>query len=425
MRRTRDVRPRIATVGGELHAVAHAPDLGIDVVAVHVRGKYDPRMASFCERLIDVPTLLDDEHVLEVLAPLHAERPFTQVLTTSEFGGVTAAKVNAVFGTPGNSVDAAMAMKDKQRMRELLDKAGVSPVRYGVVSSAEDVRDFLRDVGGSIVVKPIDGTASAHVRRIDDVAGVGAAWSAYLESGHTQALAEEFLVGPVGSVETFSANGRHLPVTVTEYYMNDRFVETGAVVPSRVAGARAHEMKAMTVQLLDAVGITDGPSHSEFVLTPDGPRVLESHNRLGGGGMAELVRRACGVNLSRMFLSVPLGLEALPATLAPTAGAAIRFFNPAPGVVRRVHGLDRVEGRVVQVPPGTRVAGTPGLEAFTGHDVGVMILVNDGDVVPPLDAGWNRSVGYVIASGATGDEAAATCERVLAAIEIETTPVSE
>lgn len=86
--------------------------------------------------------------------------------------------------------------------------------------------------------------------------------------------------------------------------------------PSRVAVPWLPELRALTVRLLDAVGLIEGPSHSEFVLTPDGPRVLESHARLGGHALPELVRRAFGLDLARMMLTVPpcSGRQAAEAT---------------------------------------------------------------------------------------------------------------
>lgn len=67
------------------------------------------------------------------------------------------------------------------------------------------------------------------------------------------------------------------------------------------------------------------------------PRVLESHARLAGGGAPELVRRAFGVDLNRWLLTVPLGIDELPATSPePVGGAGVRFFTPQPGQVRAV-----------------------------------------------------------------------------------------
>ncbi|URN18236.1 MULTISPECIES: ATP-grasp domain-containing protein [Streptomyces] len=412
--------PRVAVIGGELYAVRHAKDLGIDVVQVHVPGKYDERVAHYCEQVLEVGALADSEAVVEALRPLHRARPFDRVVTTSEFGGVTAARVAEEFSLPGNSVRTAEILKDKALMRRVLDEHGLSPVAHRLVRSAEDIVGFLPSVDGRMVVKPVDGTASAHVQLVRGEEEAAAAWKAMRDAGYTEALAEEFLEGPVGSVESFSAGGRHLPVTVTEYVVNDRFVEIGTTMPSRITDGVTRQLFDLTTALLDAVGLVEGPAHTEFVLTPRGPRILESHNRMAGGGMPELVRRAHGLDFARMFLSVPTGLEALPTAVPEHRGAAIRMFAPDPGVVTHVTGLDEVDATVVRTPPGVVVPGTPGIVELADAEVGVMLQLNPGDVVPPLDAGWNRRAGYVIASGRDCHEATARCEDVFGKIGIHT-----
>ena len=85
------------------------------------------------------------------------------------------------------------------------------------------------------------------------------------------------------------------------------------------------------------------------------------------------------------------------------AGAAIRFFTPAPG-------------RVIEVTGAEAVTADPAL-------VDLDISVKPGDEVRPLTWSEDR-VGHVIARGETADEAIANCERLLAAVRIHTEPVT-
>ena len=57
----------------------------------------------------------------------------------------------------------------------------------------------------------------------------------------------------------------------------------------------------------DALGVTDGPTYTQIVLGPDGPRVMELAARLGGGHDAELCRVALGVDLNGLALAAALG----------------------------------------------------------------------------------------------------------------------
>ena len=48
---------------------------------------------------------------------------------------------------------------------------------------------------------------------------------------------------------------------------------------------------------LDAVGLVEGPAHTEIRLARNGPRIIESHNRNGGGRINELVRLTFGFDI--------------------------------------------------------------------------------------------------------------------------------
>lgn len=403
---------RVAVIGGRPAPVWDAKELDIDVVLVHEEGAYDKSVAAHCERIVHAP-ITDGTAILDVLKPLHAERPFDRVLTTTEPAGESTGYVVDALGLPGVTEATARALKDKAITRELLAIHDLSPVRYRLVHSVEDIQKFHAEVGDRIIVKPADGVASLHVHPVTEPADAERAWQALQTAGVASVIAEEYLEGPVVSVDSFSYAGRHLPIGYSEYRMNDRFVEWEVSTPSRVAVPYLDELRELTPRLLDAVGLTEGPSHSEFVLTKNGPRVLESHARLAGSGAPELVRRAFGFNLNRMFLTVPLGIEELPtASPAPIAGAAVRFFTPEPGLVNEVQ-VDRDAADVIRHLPEGEVplVFLPYLDELMDVEVAAVIQKHQGDLVPPLLTVADCVSGYVIATGQDAADAVAKCDR--------------
>ncbi|MFF3814675.1 ATP-grasp domain-containing protein [Streptomyces bacillaris] len=402
---------RVAVIGGRPAPVAGAKELGIDVVLVHEEGAYDVAVAQHCERIIHCP-LADGPAILELLKPLHEERPFDRVLTTTEPAAESTGFVVDALGLPGVSEFTARALKDKALTRQLLDEHGLSPVRYQLVRSAEEIAAFRAEVGDRIIVKPVDGVASLHIHPVDGPEDAEKAWEALQEAETSAVIAEEYLDGPVVSVDSFSHAGRHLTIGYSEYRMNERYVEWEVSTPSRYATPWLAELRDLTPKLLDAVGLTEGPSHSEFVLTPQGPRVLESHARLAGSGAPELVRRAFGLNLNRMFLTVPLGIDELPATSPePLGGAAVRFFTPEPGTVDAVEVADDAADEIRRVPKGEKqYVFLPYLDEFADTEVAAVIGKSAGETVPPLLTVADCVSGYVIASGRDADDAVAKCE---------------
>lgn len=414
---------RLAMIGGRPAPVTGAKELGIDVVLVHQEGSYDPAIGQHCEQIVHAP-IDDGPAILDVLRPLHTERPFDRVMTTTEPAGVSTGYVVDALGLPGVSEATARALLDKSLTRELLAQHDLSPVLYRVVHSIEDIVGFLDSVGGPIVVKPIDGAASLQIHAVRAKEDATLAWKLLSNAGMSSALAEEFLEGPVVSVDSFSHAGRHLPIGYSEYRMNDHYVEWEVSTPSRVAAPFLDALRDLTPRLLDAVGLTEGPSHSEFVLTANGPRVLESHARLAGSGAPELVRRAFGLDLPRMMLTVPLGIDELPlSSPEPRQGAAIRFLTPEPGTIRSITIDPEIPALVKRMPVGEKPSVfLPYFDRLRDVEVAVVLTKNPGDVVPPLLTVADCSSGYIIASGRDVKEAVAKCEEVNSKVQIEVSP---
>lgn len=411
---------RVAVIGGRPAPIDGAKEMGVDVVLVHQEGQYDESIAEHCEQIVHAP-IDNGQAILKTLQPLHEKRPFDRVLTTTEPAGESTGFVVDSLGVPGVSEFTARALKNKGLMRELLAKNSISPVRYRPVHSLAELRDFLDDVGGRVIVKPLDGVASMHINEVFDAQSAANAWDALGRVGLTEALAEEYLDGQVVSVDSFSFAGRHLPIGYSQYRMNERYVEWEVSTPSRAAAPFREELFALTRRLLDAVELTEGPSHSEFVLTPDGPRVLESHARLAGSGAPELVRRAFGLSLNEMFLTVPLGISELPEeSPQPIAGAAVRFFTPPPGTVKSVDVAPELTATVRYLAPGEQPkVFMPYLNEFSGDKVAVLIAKNEGDEIPPLLTVADCVSGYVIATGKDAADAVAICDDVAEKIHFD------
>jgi biotin carboxylase len=286
--------------------------------------------------------------------------------------------------------------------------------------SARDVREFVEAHGLPIIVKPIRESGSLGVFRIHDRADVEAVAERFrsLDDGQwttkdlsspdsfEEFLMEEFLDGPEISVETLSFDGRHVVVAMTDKELvgPDGFVEIGHSQPSGVSAETLSEVTRLITDFLDAVGLRNGPAHTEVKLTSRGPRIVESHNRVGGDRINDLAEIAYGVDMERYALGAGFGvLEPLTASPEPRGGAAVRFLTPKPGRVVEVTGVD-----AVRADP-----------AF----VDLQLDVEPGDVVPPLT--WNEDkVGHVIARGATAAEAIANGKRLVAAIDVRTEPVA-
>jgi len=70
----------------------------------------------------------------------------------------------------------------------------------------------------------------------------------------------------------FSFAGRHVVVAVTEKLVAEgRFVELGHTLPARIDEPAREQIVGAVTAFLDAVGLADGPTHTEVRVGPGGP----------------------------------------------------------------------------------------------------------------------------------------------------------
>jgi biotin carboxylase len=120
------------------------------------------------------------------------------------------AQVRDAIGIEGMGPAVARAFRDKDRMKELLREAGVPVARSRLCSGESELRDFARDVGLPIVVKPRAGLGTKATHRIEswrDLDAVG---------GLVQA--EEFVRAREHTCETVTIRGEVVWRSGTRYY---------------------------------------------------------------------------------------------------------------------------------------------------------------------------------------------------------------
>ncbi|MEW9528663.1 ATP-grasp domain-containing protein [Microbispora sp. NPDC049125] len=378
-----DASGRLVIIGGKSPQAA-ARRLGVETLFVEDPGRFG--QAARAERALLMDYARDPELLRSMVAAHHEIRPVRSVLSMTEPGLVPAARLRDELGLPGPSPRTSELLRDKRRMRELLDGWRGMAVAWAAGETPADVVRFGARHGFPCVVKPAGGSASRGVTRVDGPGDVAAAIARLPGEGF---LIEEFLDGPEVSVETVSFGGEHAVVAVTAKGIDAGFVEISHMVPAGLSPEELEEVAALVRTFLDLTGLQDGAAHTEVVLTGAGPRIVESHDRVGGDRINDLVRLAYGIDMVEAtvaWLACGRRPAAIPET--PSRGAAITFLTPpltgpdARGVVTAVDGVD---------------------EARAGAHL-VKIRVAPGDRVTAVRDSGDR-LGYVLATGRTGPDA--------------------
>ncbi|GES30273.1 ATP-grasp domain-containing protein [Streptomyces angustmyceticus] len=391
--------PRILLLGGTAESARKAAECGLCVVNVDKPVLFEPAARKHCAQthLIDYQ---DIGLVTTLARALHQHAPFTRVLSQTEAGPLVAGHLTTVLGIAGNGVGVARVLHDKLALRDLLNTRGLGSVAARRGTSCQALRDFVAHHGGA-VVKPTKGSGSLAVRKVRSAGEATEAWDWLASYGVRHFMVEELLAGPELSVETFSVDGRHTVLAITGKDNGDGVVALGHVVPAELNQEEASAVAALTCRMLDAVGLVEGPAHTEVILTADGPRVVESHNRCAGGHINELVAMVHGVDLERLTYRLAGPDPVTVPEPAADGAAAVRFLTPPAGRVESVEGVDEARA----------AAGV----------VRVEVKVEPGQDVRPLHWSEDRS-GVVVVRAENSAAAARRARQVAESIEIRTEP---
>ncbi|MEU0036322.1 MULTISPECIES: ATP-grasp domain-containing protein [unclassified Streptomyces] len=339
------------------------------------------------------------EEVLAMARAWHSVDPFDAVASFTEYGLYPASQCARDLGIPGDNLTAVELTRDKTKCRELLDRHGVSPVRHRLCQDLDEARRFMRELGAPVVLKPLDGGLSEGVCLAETEELLSKSWEFTCQATDGPVLAEEFLVGPEYSVESFSASGRHEIAAITEKVTTQlpRFVETGHQVPARLDEASRIAIEELITVFLTLIDQRDGPVHTELRLTDAGPRIIEAQTRVGGDQIWEMCQMTSGIDLMTETFTTLLSLPR-PKRTPVAPAAAIRFFSYE-------------DVRVVGVGGTVEAENAPGVVRF-------QCTLEAGQELGRLASSTDRQ-GYVLCTGENTGEAVAHAERAHDLVRVE------
>lgn len=239
----------------------------------------------------------------------------------SDVAAPTVAYVAEKMGLVGNSYESAIRANNKYLMRESFSKADVPCPKYIVATpdtlNTPSVLDGLREFQYPIIIKPSDRSGSLGVSKICTPAEYYPAINQAMKvSFKHEAMIEEFIDGREISVEFISYQGHHYPLQITDKVTTGapHFVELEHHQPSSLSKDMYETIYSITEKALNALGITNGASHSEYKITPNGRiAIMEIGARMGGDFIgSDLVRLSTGYDFLKGVIEVALGIFKKP-----------------------------------------------------------------------------------------------------------------
>lgn len=228
----------------------------------------------------------------------------------SDVAAPTVSYIAEKMGLTANPYEAAVRANNKYLMRNAFMKAGVPCPLYKMVTSIEETNSI--DWAYPLIVKPSDRSGSLGVTKVlspEELAP--AVENAISVSFKKQAMIEEFIEGREISVEFISYKGTHFPLQITDKVTTEapHFVELEHHQPSTLSDDMFAKIYDITKTALNALGLTNGASHAEYRITPEGRIVvMEIGGRMGGDFIgSDLVRLSTGYDFVKGVIDVALG----------------------------------------------------------------------------------------------------------------------
>jgi biotin carboxylase len=393
----------------QVPAVHIARELGLKVIVTD--GSADAPAMKLADEAV-ILDIYDVQRHRELVKALAQRYNLRGVFTEGADVEVTVAAAAESAGLPGIRVEAARNTKNKVLTRGCFDRSGIPNPRWAEVRDGVESRQGAERIGFPLMVKAVDNCASRGTTRVADPKKLlPAVKLARRYSSTGTALLESCFVGDEQSVEIlFDGEGRCHRLNIVDRPFQaegDFAIELGHVNPTRLGLDDQSRLFDLTESAARATGVNFGAFKADTIWTAEGPRILEVTARLSGGFDCQYTTPlATGRNFIRAAMRLAVRLEIDPVDLESRwrrhAAAWVAF--PEPGRIERISGME----------DALRLPGV--------HHV--FLRTKPGDLIEPYRDCAARPA-FVIAVGATPEEAIARAQAGVGALKFETTPAQE
>ena len=378
----------------QLPAIQKAKEMGLHVAVVD----FNPQAIGipYADKYYNASTM-DEDAVLSAAEDYQPDGIMT-LATDMPMRGV--AKTSDKLHLHSINYETAVKATDKFDMIKAFKEHDVPSPWYFVVDTLEELKAHEADVTFPSIIKPTDNAGSHGVAKVHSFQELLDNYEyAHSCSRHGKVIIEEYLDGPEVSVEVMVVKGKVNILQITDKITTEapHFVEMGHTQPSRLPEATQEAIRQVATAACLAIGLDKGPAHVEMKVTMQGPKMIELGARMGGDNITtHLVPLSTGIDMVGSTIKVALGEEP-DITPSLHCGSAIRYFEVPFGTIKAIENVEEAKS-------------IPGVKQIT-------FTKEVGEESTPIQCSNDR-IGFVIAQGATAEEAVRACEEAMTKIKI-------
>jgi len=312
----------IGAGAAQLHAFKLAREMGLNIVATDMYPTA-PGFEFADESLI--ASTYDLEATLKVVTEFHNRYPIDGVMSVGVDNPLIIATIADNLGLPGIPIDSAMLGSDKYKMKLKFTESDIAVPKYSKIDSLFELRAFIADCDGEVVIKPTDSRGARGIIRVTEDVDIEWAYNYAKDiSPSGTIVVDEFISGPQLSTESIIYKGEAYTVAYSDrnYEFLEMFapfiIENGGTMPSQMDDNVKEEISDLIHQIAICLGLENGVIKGDLVVGDDGVQVIEVATRLSGGYFCtDQVIQSTGVDLVKTAIKIALGEDVNISELEP------------------------------------------------------------------------------------------------------------
>ncbi len=261
----------------------------------------------------------------------------------------TVAYVAEQLGLPGIGYEPGCLFTDKALMRKRLKELGIPQLPNRTASSLAAALEAYRELGGAVIIKPLDTQGSRGVQACYSEADVREKYAEAMRwSSDGSIIVERKATGREFVVEGMALDYQvqNLICGDTLYFdIPDAYAAKSRIMPSTADEELTNRVLDLNRRIITGFGLKQGITHSEYIMEGDEVYLLETAAR--GGGVfisSDLISLSTGLCTEEFLLNIATGQQKTMPQILPQQCCCgyMAFFIPK-GRIRSVRGVEAVQ----------------------------------------------------------------------------------
>lgn len=291
------------------------------------------------------------------------------------------------------NIDTAKAVTNKKIMKNIFKNNDIPTANFTFLGREFDDQE-LNGFKFPVVVKPLDSQGQRGVYRLEDISEIREKVEEVLVySREKEFLVEEYYEHDEITLSGWVNNGKVHILTVTDRVTYNQYPIIGVCTshnfPSKHMNRYYKDIKEITLKIVDAFKINNGPIYFQMLIGKEGVKVNEVACRIGGAYEDELIPLVTGVDILDMVMEASLGREVNTALIENydlsknNNHASVELLFAMPGLVKYIGDINQLKTQ-------------PGV-------INGSYSIKTGQVLPNITNATQR-IGYVLIAGSSKEQ---------------------